>query len=119
MMPMYSIASAIALLAQQAQQGSWLVPIMAGFAAVMIWHLVVTLPGKREQENFQRKLDSIEKLDEILTVGGIVGTVMAIDKNENRLVLRTDEKSNSRITIDRRFVREILQKKGQRPEGSA
>lgn len=87
---------------------------MFGMACIGIYYFLVTKPQQAELSAYEQMLDSIDKHDTIETVGGIIGTVMQIiDKQDSPklLVIRSDEKSNSRLTIDRRFVRRVVKKK--------
>ncbi len=56
--------------------------------------------------------NSLKKNDEVLTSGGIIGTVANI-KDDNEVVLKLDESSNVRIRILRSSIIRILTPKDQ------
>ncbi len=103
-----------ALLAALAQQPPaaglpiW-VPIL-GVLAVM--YFVVLRPQRQDQLKYEAMLKNLAKYDEVLTTGGVIGTIVAILDND-RLTLKVDDKTDSRLTLHRAYVRTVLKKSGK------
>jgi preprotein translocase subunit YajC len=57
-------------------------------------------------------LAKVKKGDEIVTNGGVIGTIVHVE--EQRLTLRTAE--NTRITVDRGRIAAVLNAKGEAKE---
>lgn len=74
---------------------------MAAFAA--IFYFLLIRPQKKEQDRHKQMLESIRKGDEVVTNGGLVGTVTKAD--EDRLTLRTGE---STVVVQRSRVAQRL-----------
>jgi len=72
----------------------------------VIFYFLVIRPQKEKQSEFQRMLNDLKRNDEIVTNGGIHGTIVNI--KETTLVLRIDE--NVKIEIDRSAVARIDKK---------
>jgi len=72
----------------------FLVQMVAIFA---IFYFLLIRPQTKERDRHQEVLNNLGKGDEIVTNGGIIGTIVHTD--EHRLTVRTAE--NTRITIDR------------------
>lgn len=72
---------------------------------VVFWFLVIG--SKRKQDRQRREmLESIKKGDRVQTIGGILGTVL--DVREDRLVLKVDESSNTKISFARSAIHRVL-----------
>ena len=81
----------------------YLFPMMAVMLLVMI--LTRKKPGNAQKND---KLKSLKKNDRIVTIGGIIGTVMSIRDDANYVTLRIDEASNTKMQIRKSSILEIL-----------
>ena len=77
---------------------------MSGFlilivVLIAVWVLLV-IPARRRQRAHTGMQDSVEIGDEIITAGGLHGTVLEIDESEVRLEIAPDVV----VTLDRRAV---------------
>ncbi len=66
----------------------------------LIFYWLLIRPQRKEQERHRQMIERLQKGDEIITVGGVVGTIVHL--TEDRLTIRTDEKT--RLVIDRSKV---------------
>ena len=57
-------------------------------------------------------LAAIKKNDRVMTIGGIVGSV--VTANENEVTLKVDESANVKITVIRSAVQKVLLE-GEKP----
>ncbi|WP_280768616.1 preprotein translocase subunit YajC [Salipaludibacillus daqingensis] len=78
-----------------------LIPLLLMFA---IFYFLLIRPQQKRQKKVQEMHSSLQKGDKIITIGGVHGTVDAID--ENRIVVDVD--GNNKLTFDRQAVREII-----------
>ena len=76
----------------------------------VIFYFLLIRPQSKERQRHERMLKELKKGDEIVTSGGIIGTV--VHAEENRLTVRTGE--NTRITVDRGRVAQVLSQKGDK-----
>ncbi|MCA9296714.1 MAG: preprotein translocase subunit YajC [Phycisphaerales bacterium] len=86
--------------------------MMLGLGAVMLYSLV--FGQRREKKRRESMLNSIRKHDEVQTAGGVIGSVVEI-KND-RIVLKVDEASNTRITFSRSAVQHVVNSSGEKSE---
>jgi len=80
-----------------------LIPYALIFA---VFYFLVIKPQKDKQKEHQAMLSDIKKNDEIVTSGGIHGTV--VNTKEATLVVRIDD--NVKIEIDRSAVIRVVKK---------
>jgi preprotein translocase subunit YajC len=64
----------------QPQASAWmqLVPIAAIFA---IFYFLLIRPARKRQRDVQKMLDELKAGDKVITSGGMLGTVMAVDRD--------------------------------------
>ena len=73
-----------------------------------IFYFLLLRPQAKERQRQEEMLKSIKKGDEIVTSGGIIGKVVHVE--EDRLTIRTGD--NTRLTVDRGRVAQVLDVKG-------
>ena len=79
-------------------------------AIVLIFYFLLIRPQKKEQERKKQMIAAIGRGDEIVTNGGIVGTVIKAD--EDRLIIKTGG-GETKITVERSHVaRKVTADKG-------
>lgn len=61
---------------------------------------------KREQQQRADMLGKLGKNDRVLTIGGIIGTVVSVKDTE--VVLKVDESTNTKMTFARRAIQQVL-----------
>ncbi len=67
---------------------------------VVVFYFMVILPQKKKQVAHQKMIQSVKKNEEVVTSGGIHGTVVNV--KENTFVLRVDD--NARIEVDKNSI---------------
>lgn len=67
---------------------------------ILIFYFLLIRPQRREQERHRQMIAAIGKGDEIVTTGGIVGTVIRAEPD--RLIIKTG--GETKITVERSHV---------------
>ncbi len=98
----------LALIAQIAPGGGggWSLLLLYGLLGVVLYIFLIH-PARKRQKEHQAMLESIQAGDHVVTTGGIVGTVVKIDKDSLRLKLAPSVE----VTLVRSYV------VGKAPEG--
>ena len=78
---------------------------------IVIWMFMMN-PQKKQEEQRRKLLDSLEKNDRVMTVGGLIGTVHSIDKEQNEIVLKVDDANNTKIRFHLTAVNTVFPKEG-------
>lgn len=101
-----SIYSGLGLILQAPQQpgrpGIVLVIYIVSFGLIA-WFLLIR-PQRRMQQQHQQMLGALRKGDEVMTDGGIIGTIVHL--TEDRVTIRTAE--NTRIVVARPKIGRVL-----------
>ena len=85
--------------------------VMIPAVLLIMWFLMVS-PQKKQEERLRNMLNSLEKNDKVMTVGGLIGTIHAIDKEQNEIVLKVDDANNTKIRFHLTAVNTVFPKEG-------
>lgn len=78
-----------------------LLPLLLMFA---IFYFLLIRPQQKRQKKIQEMHQSLQKGDKVITIGGMHGTIDAID--EDKIVM--DVNGANKLTFDRQAVREVI-----------
>tara|TARA_B100000214_G_C23431451_1_gene385029 strand:- start:15 stop:317 length:303 start_codon:yes stop_codon:yes gene_type:complete len=90
-----------------AQQPSMLASFVPLILIFLIFYFLLIRPQQKRQKEHKLLLDAIQRGDEILTSGGIVGKVTKVDGEK----LSVDISSNVNVIVIRSTVADVLKKK--------
>ncbi len=93
--------------AAPASQPGPLVNLMPMILIFVIFYFLLIRPQKKKQAELQKMISSLKKNDEVITSGGVHGTVLNI--KDSTLTLRIDD--NVRIEVQKSAITH-LKKKG-------
>ena len=74
-----------------------------------LMYFMLILPDKRKRAQTTSMLDNLKKNDRIVTIGGIVGTVVNAPPGTDEVTIRVDENSNTRIHVLRSAIRVVTE----------
>ncbi|WP_147803015.1 preprotein translocase subunit YajC [Alkalicoccus halolimnae] len=77
-----------------------LIPLILMFA---IFYFLLIRPQQKRQKKVQQMHANLQKGDKVITIGGMHGTIDAID--ENRVIVDVD--GHNKLTFDRQAIREV------------
>ena len=83
-----------------------LMPIAVIF---IIFYFLLIRPQKRQQQEHSKMLTELEKNDEVVTAGGIYGTIVNIDKQSDIVTIRIDD--NTRIKVQKNSIARLKKPK--------
>jgi preprotein translocase subunit YajC len=81
---------------------TWLVLQIVVIGAVFYWLLIK--PQRDERKRHQAMVAALKKGDEVVTVGGIIGTIVHVD--DDRVTVKTGE--NTRLVVERQKVSRLV-----------
>jgi len=91
----------------------WLLPAMM-FALITFMLLTSRSQKKREARQRDQMLFQMSKNDRVLTIGGIIGTVIQVKDNE--VVLKVDESTNTKMTFLKSAIQRVIGEEGAEAE---
>ncbi|SEP92911.1 preprotein translocase subunit YajC [Piscibacillus halophilus] len=72
---------------------------------ILLFWLILIRPQQKRQKQVREMQSNLQKGDRVITIGGLHGTVHALD--EGTLVIEVQE--GTKLTYDRSAVREVVQ----------
>ncbi|HLK64861.1 MAG TPA: preprotein translocase subunit YajC [Bryobacteraceae bacterium] len=99
---------------QTAPQGSVLASALPVLLIIGIFYFLLFLPMQRQRKSQQKMLAGIQNGNVVVTSGGIVGTVVAID-GDDMLVLRV-KPDNVKIQVTRSSVSSLVSGEGKKSQ---
>jgi preprotein translocase subunit YajC len=95
----------LALLMAPAEGGSPAFALLLQIAVIfMIIYWLLLRPQRKERERHEAMIQALKRGDQVVTVGGIVGTVVHVDGD--RLTVKSAE--NTRLIVEREKVGQVL-----------
>jgi len=88
--------------------GGSMIFLMQMVAIGVIFYFLLIRPQRKEQQRHKRMIKELRKGDEIVTNGGIIGTV--VHTQDDRLTIKTDE--NTRLVVQRGRIAQVLTNHG-------
>ena len=74
----------------------------------LVFYFLLIRPQKKQQAEHQRLVDSLKKGDTVQTSSGIVGSVVSVDKENDRVEVLVDEKAKVKLTFVRSAVTAVI-----------
>lgn len=107
--------ASLILFAQQQPEGNgfFFFFVMLSILLVFLWLLFMN-PQKKQEERLRQMLNALEKNDKVMTVGGLIGTVHSIDKEQNEIILKVDDANNTRIRFHLTAVNTVFPKESNK-----
>lgn len=82
-------------------------PLPMVILIVIAFWWIMSRGRRKEQQKFEQMLNNLKRNDRVLTIGGIIGTV--VDVREGEIVLKVDESSNVKMRFARSAIKDVLQ----------
>ncbi len=111
------LAEGAALFAQEAGGGnagggegaSSLLPSLLPFVAIFVlFYFLLIRPQQRERSRRQAMLGAIKKNDRVVTAGGIFGVVASVHRENDEVVLKVDEATNTKLRMTLSSITRVL-----------
>lgn len=99
------IHATLAILAAPREGGNATMIFMLQMLAIFaIFYFLLIRPQRKEQERHRNMISELKKGDEVVTNGGIIGTVVHVQ--DDRLTIKTGE--NTRLVVERGRIARIV-----------
>ena len=88
-------------------------------AIFLLFYLIVLRPGQQEDRKRKDTLKTLKKNDRVVTVAGIYGTVVSINEDDDRVLLRVDDDRNVRLEFTRASISRVIVPPGEKDKADA
>jgi preprotein translocase subunit YajC len=80
---------------------------------IFYWFFMLRPQQKREDQH-RKTIESLDKNDKVMTVGGMIGFVHSVDKEQNEIVLKVDDANNTKIRFHLSAITTVFQKDSEK-----
>ncbi len=74
--------------------------------AIVVFYIILLSGSRKDKRKRQQMLAAISKSDRVMTIGGIIGSVVSVSDHE--VTLKVDESANVKITVVRSAIQKVL-----------
>jgi len=66
---------------------------------MVLYYFLIIRPDRRKQTSQRSQLETLKKNDRVVTIGGIYGVVMNVQRETDEVTLKVDEATNTKIRV--------------------
>jgi len=75
----------------------------------LIFYFLLLRPQQQQEQKRRSMIDALKKNDKVLTTAGIYGTVISVDANNDKVVVRVDDEKGVKLAITKASVARVLE----------
>jgi preprotein translocase subunit YajC len=83
----------------------------------MLFYFIMLRPQKKKEQAQREKINSVKENERVITIGGIYGVVTNIQREQQRVTIRVDEATGTKIRVNMSAIARVLT--GEDEEGAA
>ena len=87
---------------------SMLLQLVPFILIAVFFYLLLIRPERRKRAELTAMLNNLKKNDRVVTIGGIFGTVVNVQKELDEVTLKVDENTNTKLRIQRAAIARVL-----------
>ena len=77
-------------------------------AIIVLFYFLMVRPQRREQSRRQAMLDSVQKNDHVVTIGGIYGVVTNVHREADEVTIKVDESTNTKLRVTLSSIARVI-----------
>jgi preprotein translocase subunit YajC len=79
----------------------------------VLFYFMLIRPERKKRSDLTSMLDNLKKNERVVTIGGIHGVVVNVQKDSEDVTLRIDDNNNTRIRVSRSAISRIITDDGE------
>jgi preprotein translocase subunit YajC len=83
----------------------------------IFFYLIMVRPQKKREQELRNRVNNVKENDRVVTIGGIYGVVTNVQRDAQRLTIRVDEATGTKIRVNMSAIARVLT--GEDEEGAA
>jgi preprotein translocase subunit YajC len=74
----------------------------------VLFYFMLIRPERTRRSQMEKMIENLKKNDRVVTIGGIYGTVVNVQKGADDITIKVDESTNTKLRILRSSVARVL-----------
>jgi preprotein translocase subunit YajC len=103
------------IFAQDTASGSFMSTLLLLLPIPLLFYFLLFRPQQQQEAKRRSMIDALKKNDKVLTTGGIYGTVISVDSNHDKVVLRVDDERGVKLAFTKASVARVLETSPEKP----
>src|SRR5690349_19878505 len=95
--------------------GAFPFPVMIAVLALLFW-MVVIRPEQKKRKDTLAQMEGLKKNDRVVTIVGIYGTVVNVQRDADDVTIRVDEATNTKLCVTVAAIARIVTKEKESNE---
>jgi preprotein translocase subunit YajC len=83
----------------------------------ILFYFIMLRPQKKKEQELRNKVNSLKENDRVVTIGGIHGVVTNVQREAQRVTIRVDESTGTKLRMSMSAIARVLT--GDEEEGAA
>lgn len=95
--------------APAAEQQPSILQFLVPMSIVMVlFYLMMIRPQKRKEKEIRDQVNAIKENDRVVTIGGIYGVVTNVQRDTQRVTIRVDESTGTKLRLNMTAIARVL-----------
>lgn len=78
-------------------------------AVVMVlFYMMMIRPQKRKEQELRDQVNAVKENDRVVTIGGIYGVVTNVQRDQQRVTIRVDESTGTKLRLNMTAIARVL-----------
>jgi preprotein translocase subunit YajC len=73
-----------------------------------LFYLMMIRPQKRKEQELREQVSNLKENDRVITIGGIYGVVTNVQRDAQRVTVRVDESTGTKLRINMSAIARVL-----------
>jgi len=75
---------------------------------MVLFYMMMIRPQKRKEQDLRNQVNAIKENDRVLTIGGIYGVVTNVQRDTQRVTVRVDESTGTKLRLNLTAIARVL-----------
>jgi len=75
---------------------------------MVLFYFMLIRPQKRKEDDFRQMISNLKENDHVVTVGGIYGVVTNVQRDADRVTIRVDEGTGTKLRIGTSAIARVV-----------
>ena len=75
---------------------------------MVLFYMMMIRPQKRKEQDLRDQVNAIKENDRVITIGGIYGVVTNVQRDTQRVTVRVDESTGTKLRLNMTAIARVL-----------
>ena len=75
---------------------------------MVLFYMMMIRPQKRKEQELRNQVNAVKENDRVVTIGGIYGVVTNVQRDAQRVTIRVDESTGTKLRLNMTAIARVL-----------